>query len=214
MLIACVHSIKYLCILNIVNIFASNWCYAQSLLYKTADVFHYYEECTNSMYITLVLDTQFSGIYQLEGEWKSCQRFACDAVVFFRAKSCPSSRRRPAHHSWNIGKIFIHLQAGTWELCILHASSASWEAPTSTIVPLHIYASGKFCMTTFCPPSFNIMHKVYCTKLAMCYLLMIMTYPFDATLVLPRIYVLHANLVYLGHLLLRLQGQDPMHMSV
>ena len=89
MLIACVHSIKYLCIRVIVNMFASNWCYAQSLLYKTADVLHYYKEVTNSMYITLVLDTQFSGIYQLEGEWKSCQRFACDAVVFFRAKSCP-----------------------------------------------------------------------------------------------------------------------------
>ena len=88
------------------------------------------------------------------------------------------------------------------------------RSPPSTLVPLHIYASGKFCMTTFCPPSCNIMHKVYCTKLAMCYLLMIMTYPFDVTLVLPRMYVLHANLVYLGHLLLRLQGQDPMHMSV
>ena len=48
-------------------------------------------------------------------------------------------------------------------------------------------------MTTFCPPSFNIMHKVYCTKLAMCYLLMIMTYPFDVTLVLPCIYVLYAK---------------------
>ena len=88
------------------------------------------------------------------------------------------------------------------------------RSPTSTIVPLHIYASGKFCMTTFCPQSCKIMHKVYCTKLAMCYILMIMTYPFDVTLVLPHIYVLHANLVYLGHLLLRLQGQDPMHMSV
>ena len=49
-------------------------------------------------------------------------------------------------------------------------------------------------MTTFCPQSCKIMHKVYCTKLAMCYILMIMTYPFDVTLVLPRIYVLHAKL--------------------
>ena len=99
------------------------------------------------------------------------------------------------------------------ENCVFNMLHQPAEKPPFNISAA-TYVSGKFCMATFCPPSFNIMHKVYCTKLAMCYILMIMTYPFDVTLVLPRIYVLHANLVYLGYLLLRLQGQDPMHMSV
>ena len=54
--------------------------------------------------------------YQLEGGWKSCQCFDRDALVFLGAKT------------------IIHLQAGTREQCILHAST-SWGAPTSFIHP-------------------------------------------------------------------------------
>jgi len=53
--------------------------------------------------------------YQLEGGWKSCRQLRpwCSGLLQGKDGFC-----------W----IFVHLQAGTRELCILHAS-ASWEAP-------------------------------------------------------------------------------------
>ena len=35
-----------------------------------------------------------------------------------------SGRRKPEHHAQNVGRIIIHLQAGTRELCIPHASAS------------------------------------------------------------------------------------------
>ena len=58
--------------------------------------------------------------YQLEDWWKSCLSFNCNALVFFWAE----------WYGRNIGRIFLHLQAGTRELCVRHAP-ASWEAPTT-----------------------------------------------------------------------------------
>ena len=104
----------------------SQWvCISSHLSVWTCNVL-FMVVCSSSLVLRLLLYVYGYTVlwYKLEDWWKSCLSFNCNALVFFWAEC----------YGRNIGRIFLHLQAGTRELCVRHAPAS--EKPP---LPLHTY---------------------------------------------------------------------------